>query len=331
MREITYHEAITEAIDQEMARDSRVIVMGEDVGPQGGVFGTSRGLYDKYGQERVLDTPISENSFVGCAIGASMTGLRPIVEVMYIDFITLAMDQIINQAAKARYMFGGRVDVPVVIRTQGGAGKGNAGHHSQSLEVFFCHIPGLKVIMPSTPYDAKGLLKSAIRDNNAVVFIEHKLLYNTKGEVPKKDYTIDLGKAEIKRKGSDITIVAVSYMVLKAMEAAKELEKEGISCEIIDPGTLSPLDKDTIVSSVKKTGNIIIVHESAVNAGTGAYISQVIGEDVFDWLDGPVTILGGLNCPIPYSSKLEEAVIPSAGSIKEKVKKLLNNPKGENK
>ncbi|MES0341896.1 MAG: alpha-ketoacid dehydrogenase subunit beta, partial [Candidatus Humimicrobiaceae bacterium] len=285
---MTFSRAIARALDEEMDRDSRVMVMGEDIGPQGGVFGTSRGLYEKYGCDRVMDTPISENSFVGAAVGAAMTGLRPVVEIMYIDFITLAMDQIINQAAKLRYMFGGKVKVPLVVRTQGGAGKGNAGHHSQSLEVFFCHIPGLKVVMPSNPSDARGLLKASIREDNAVVFIEHKLLYNIEGEVPLEEGIIELGKADIKRKGNDITIVAVSYMALEALEAAEELEKENINCEVIDPRTLSPLDKDMIISSVKKTGKLLIVHESAKKAGTGAYIAAEVGVDVFDYLDHPI-------------------------------------------
>ena len=323
-RKITFSQAITEALDEEMARDPKVVVMGEDIGPQGGVFGTSRGLFDKYGCDRVMDTPISENSFVGCAVGAAITGLRPVVEIMYIDFITLAMDQIINQAAKVRYMYGGKVKVPLVVRTQGGAGKGNAGHHSQSLEVFFCHIPGLKVVMPSTPHDAKGLLKSSIRENNTVVFIEHKLLYNTEGEIPPGENIVELGKADIKRKGTDITIVAVSYMVLKALEAAGELEKEWISCEVIDPRTLSPLDTGTIIESVKKTGRLLVIHESAVRAGTGAYIAAEIGNSVFDYLDHPIEILGGLNSPIPYAHVLEDAVIPQVKDIKERVKKILN-------
>jgi len=320
---ITYADSISAALDEEMARDSSIIVMGEDIGLQGGVFGTSRGLYRKYGVSRVMDTPISENSFVGCATGAAITGLRPVVEIMYIDFITLAMDQIINQAAKLRYMFGGKVKVPIVIRTQGGAGKGNAAHHSQSFEVFFCHIPGLKVVMPSTPYDAKGLLKSAIRDDNAVVFIEHKLLYSTEGIVPTSDYLVELGKADIKRGGSDITIVAVSYMVIKALLAAEKLKKQGISCEVIDPRSLYPLDRKTIVLSVKKTNNILVVHESCSRAGTGSYILQTIMGEIFDWLDSPPQILGGLDSPIPYSHVLEEAVIPGEDEIVERVRKIL--------
>jgi len=317
----TYSEAIAAAIDIEMEKDPSIIVMGEDIGPQGGVFGTTRGLYDKYGCGRIIDTPISENSFVGAAVGAAMTGLRPIAEIMYIDFITLAADQIINQAAKVRYMYGGKVKVPMVIRTQGGAGKGNAGHHSQSFEVLFCHIPGLKVVMPSTPSDAAGLLMSSIADDNAVIFIEHKLLYNTEGTVSYE--TIPLGKADIKRTGDHITIVAVSHMVIKALEAAGKLKGQGISCEVIDPMTLSPLDTATIAGSVKKTGNLLIVHESVKAAGTGAYIAAEVENEVFDYLDAPIGILGAKFCPIPYAHPLESEVIPQTEDIIEKVKTIL--------
>ena len=323
-KKITYSKAIVEALDEEMTRDPKVLIMGEDIGPQGGVFGTTSGLFDKYGCDRILDTPISENSFVGCAVGAAITGLRPVVEIMYIDFIALAMDQIINQAAKVRYMYGGKVKVPLVVRTQGGAGKGNAGHHSQSLEVLFCHIPGLKVVMPSTPHDAKGLLKASIREDNAVIFIEHKLLYNTEGKISPGENIIELGKADIKRKGTDITMVAVSFMVIKALEVAEELKKEGISCEVIDPRTLSPLDTETIIESVKKTGKLLVIHESAARAGTGAYISAEVGNSLFDYLDHPIEILGGLDSPIPYSHVLEKAVIPQVDEIKERAKKILN-------
>ncbi|MCG2790142.1 MAG: alpha-ketoacid dehydrogenase subunit beta [Actinomycetia bacterium] len=311
-------------MDEEMALDNKIILMGEDIGPQGGVFGTSRGLYEKYGSSRVMDTPISENSFVGAAVGAAITGLRPIVEIMYIDFITLAMDQIINQAAKIKYMFGGKAKVPLVIRTQGGGGKGNASHHSQSLELFFCHIPGLKVVMPSTPYDAKGLLKSSIRDDNTVIFIEHKLLYKEQGMVPDSDYIIDLGDADIKKKGEDITIVATSYIVHKTLSAAKILEGEGISCEVIDPRSLYPLDTETIISSVKKTNNLLIVHESCTRAGTGAYLLKELIAYIFDYLDSPPAVLGGLESPIPYSYVLESAVIPGEEKIIDSVKKIVN-------
>ena len=242
---------------------------------------------------------------------------------MYMDFITLAMDQIINQAAKIKYMFGGKARVPLVIRTQGGGGKGNASRHSQSLEVFFCHVPGLKVVMPSTPYDAKGLLKSSIKDDNAVVFIEHKLLYNKQGYVPEENYTVELGKADVKRDGRDITIVAVSYMVNKALSAADNLENQGISCEVIDPRTLYPLDITTIAKSVKKTNNLLIVHESCSRAGTGAFILKEILPEVFDWLDSPPAVLGGFESPIPYCHVLESSVIPDEGKIVDYVRMVL--------
>jgi pyruvate/2-oxoglutarate/acetoin dehydrogenase E1 component len=320
---VTYWEAIRDGLDEEMRLDSKIILLGEDIGLQGGVFGTSRELYKKYGLSRVMDTPISENSFVGAAIGAAITGLRPVVEIMYIDFITLAMDQIVNQAAKIKYMFGGKAKVPIVIRTQGGAGKGNASHHSQSLEVFFCHIPGLKVVMPSTPYDAKGLLKSSIKDDNAVIFIEHKLLYNMQGAVPDSDYMVELGKADIKKEGEHITIVALSYMVHKAILAANILGSEGISCEVIDPRSLYPLDIQTIALSVKKTNHLLIVHESCSRAGTGAYILKEVLPYIFDWLDSPPEVLGGLESPIPYSYVLESAVIPSEEKIADSVRQIL--------
>jgi len=324
MKEITYAEAINEALDEEMARDDKVIVMGEDVGLYGGVWRTSVGLQKKYGTKRVIDTPISENSFVGCAIGAAITGLRPVVEVMYIDFITLALDQIINQAAKLRYMFGGKVKVPIVIKTTGGAGKGNAAHHSQSLESLFCHIPGLKVVMPSTPSDAKGLMKSSIREDNPVIFIEHKLLYPKKEEIDSTQELIPIGKAKIVKMGSDITIVATSNMLYKAIDAADVLEKEfNISSEIIDPRTVSPIDFKTIIGSVKKTNNALIVHESNKKAGIGAYIASCITEEAFDWLDSAPSVIGGLDCPIPYSYVLEDAVIPSENQIVTKVKEQL--------
>lgn len=324
MREITYAQAINEALDEEMARDNSVIVMGEDVGLYGGVWRTSIGLQQKYGAKRVIDTPISENSFVGCAIGAAITGLRPVVEVMYIDFITLALDQIINQAAKLRYMFGGKVKVPIVIKTTGGAGRGNAAHHSQSLESLFCHIPGLKVVMPATPKDAKGLMKSAIREDNPVIFIEHKLLYPKKESIGEEELLIPLGKAKIVKEGNNITLIATSNMLYKALDASRILERDfNISCEIIDPRTLSPIDFDIIINSVKKTSNAVIVHESNKKAGIGSYIASQIMEEAFDWLDSPVSVIGGLDCPIPYSYVLEEAVIPSEKQIINKVKEVL--------
>ena len=260
-RELSYRDALNEALHEEMARDPAVCFLGEDVGRYGGVLQVSRGLYDRFGPKRVRDTPISEAGFTGIAVGAAMTGLRPVVEVMYIDFGALAMDQIVNQAAKARYMFGGKARVPLVMRTQGGGGRGNAAQHSQSLEMWYVHTPGLIVVQPSTPYDAKGLLKSAIRDDNPVIFIEHKLLYNTTGPVPDDEYLIPLGLADIKRAGKDVTIVATSRMVLFALEAAEKLAADGIDAEVIDPRSLKPLDLPAIVRSVEKTGRLVVVNE----------------------------------------------------------------------
>ncbi|MCL5986900.1 MAG: alpha-ketoacid dehydrogenase subunit beta [Actinobacteria bacterium] len=321
--ELTYAAAIATAIDEEMARDSDVFMFGEDVGLQGGVFRTSEGLQKKYGASRVLDTPISEGALAGLAVGAAITGLRPIVEIMYIDFITIAMDQIVNQAAKIKYMFGGKVKVPLVLLTQGGAGRGNAGHHSQSFESWFVHVPGLKVVQPSNAYDAKGLMKTAIRDDNAVIFISHKLLFNTKSDIPEAEYLIPFGKANLVREGEDITIIATSNMVSKALEAADILAQSNVYAEVIDPRTLYPLDMEAICSSIKKTSNVVIVHESARRAGIGAEISSRIVQDAFDLLDAPVEIIGGLDTPIPYSQALEFEVIPSVEKIVNVVKRML--------
>jgi len=324
MSEKTYAEAIKEALFEEMNKDNRIIVMGEDVGLQGGVFGATRGLLEQFGSERVRETPISEGSFVGCAIGAAITGLKPVVEIMYIDFITLALDQIINQAAKIKYMFGGKAEVPIVIRTQGGGGRGNAGQHSQSLESLFIHIPGLKVIMPSTPYDAKGLLKSSLMDNNPIIFIEHKLLYSLKGDVPEKEYYIPIGKAEVKREGKDITIIATSYLLHKVIGLADKLkENEGIDIEIIDPRTLKPFDYDTVINSIKKTGKLLIVHEACRTGGIGAEISSRIVEQAFDHLDAPIKIVASKDSPIPYSKVLEDAIIPSEEDIENAIKEII--------
>ncbi|MCL5073339.1 MAG: alpha-ketoacid dehydrogenase subunit beta [Actinobacteria bacterium] len=326
MREKTYAEAIREALFEEMNKDDRIIIMGEDVGLQGGVFGATRGLFEQFGSERVRETPISEGSFVGCAIGAAVTGLKPVVEIMYIDFITLALDQIINQAAKIKYMFGGKAKVPIIVRTQGGGGRGNAGQHSQSLESLFIHIPGLKVIMPSTPYDAKGLLKSSLRDNNPIIFIEHKLLYSLKGDVPEDEYYIPIGKAEVKRKGNDVTIIATSYMLHKVIGLSDKLKKnEGIDIEIIDPRTLNPFDYDMVISSIKKTGKLLIVHEACRTGGIGSEISSRIVEQAFDHLDAPIKIVAGKDSPIPYSKVLEDAVLPSEEDIEKAIKEIIKN------
>ena len=323
MRELEYREAIKEAVIEEMDRDKGVFLIGEDIGVYGGAFRAYKGLLDKYGPERVINTPISEIGIVGAAVGAALTGQRPIAEMMFVDFTTLAMDQIVNQAAKIRYMTGDSLNVPMVLRTQGGAGRGVAAQHSQSLEAWFYHVPGLKVVMPATSYDVKGLLKTAIRDDNPVIFIEHKMIYLLKGEVPEEEYTIPFGEADIKREGSDITIVAYSNMLFKSLEAAKELEKDGISCEVVDPRTLVPLDIDTIVDSVKKTGRLVVVTEACKRGSVASDISAKVTEKAFDWLDAPVKIVAGLNTPIPYNSTLEQASIPHSKDIIAAVKDIV--------
>lgn len=323
IREISYRDAINEALREEMERDPSVCIFGEDVGRYGGPFQVTKGLFERFGEWRVRDTPISEEGFTGMAVGAAMTGLRPVVEIMYNDFITLAMDQIINQAAKARYMFGGKARVPMVIRTQGGAGRGNAAQHSQSLEMWFIHIPGLIVIQPSTPYDAKGLLKSAIRNDNPVIFIEHKLLYITTGPVPEEEYLIPIGVADIKRAGDDVTIVATSRMVHFALQAASELEKEGIQAEVIDPRTLKPLDIETIIRSVKKTGRLVVVNEGHLTGGFTAEVAAHVQRGAFDWLDAPIMQVATEDVPIPYNRHLEWEAMPSIGDIINAVKSVV--------
>lgn len=322
MREIEYREALREALIEEMDRDDKVFLIGEDIGVYGGAFRVTKGLLDRYGPERVISTPISEAAIIGAGIGAALTGYRPVAEIMFIDFITLAMDQVVNQAAKIRYMTGDSLNVPLVIRTQGGAGRGIAAQHSQSLEAWFYHIPGLKVVMPSTPYDAKGLLKTAIRDDHPVVFIEHKMVYLNKGPVPEEEYLIPFGKADIKKEGSDVTIFATSNMVLKSLEAAEELEKEDISCEVIDPRTLVPLDEETLINSVKKTNHLVIVYEACERGGMGSDVCAIVVEKAFDYLDAPVKRVAGLNTPIPYNSTLEQACIPHKENIIKAVKEL---------
>jgi 2-oxoisovalerate dehydrogenase E1 component len=323
MKKIRYGEALNEALREEMLRDEKVFLMGEDIGIYGGAYQVSKGLYKEFGSERVIDTPISEAAIAGAAAGAAMTGLRPIAELMYIDFSTIATDQIINIAAKNRFMFGGKSTVPVVYRTQGGAGRGIAEHHSQSLEALYEHVPGIFVVMPSTPFDAKGLLKTSIRDNNPIMFIEHKMLYNTQGEVPEAEYTVPLGVADIKRAGTDVTIIAYSRMVFFALNAAEELAKENINAEVIDPRTLKPLDTKTIIDSVKKTNKAIVVHEGYKTCGIGAEIIAQIMENAFDYLDAPVLRVAGEDVPIPMSPVLEEAAIPSKEKIIKAVKKII--------
>jgi pyruvate dehydrogenase E1 component beta subunit len=323
MREIEYREAIREAVIEEMDKDKSVFLIGEDIGVYGGAFRAYKGLLEKYGPERVVNTPISEIGIVGAGVGAALTGQRPITELMFIDFTTLAMDQIVNQAAKIKYMTGDSLNVPMVIRTQGGAGRGVAAQHSQSLEAWFYHVPGLKVVMPATAYDVKGLLKTAIRDDDPVVFLEHKMIYLIKGEVPEEEYTIPFGEADIKREGDDITVVAYSNMLFKSLEAARELEKDGISCEVVDPRTLVPLDIETIVESVKKTGRLVVVTEACKRGSVASDISAKVIEKAFDWLDAPVKIVAGLNTPIPYNSTLEQASIPHTKDIVAAVKDII--------
>jgi 2-oxoisovalerate dehydrogenase E1 component len=322
-REMTVVEALNAALHQEMGRDDRVFLMGEDVGLIGGIFGVSRGLRERFGEERVRDTPISEPSFVGMGVGAAVAGMRPIVEIQIWDFIAMTMDQVVNQAAKIRYMLGGRATVPLVIRGPQGGGIRLAAQHSQSLEAWFIHVPGLVVVAPSTPYDAKGLLTSAIRDDNPVIFLEHKMLYPTKGEVPEGEYLIPLGKADVKRRGSDVTVVATQMMVQRALGAAQDLEQDGISIEVIDPRTLVPLDEEAILESVGKTHRLVIVHEAVKRGGFGAEVAALVTERALDELDAPIVRLGARNVPMPYNDKLEQATIPSRDDIAAAVRSLL--------
>ena len=323
MRKITYRDALREALREEMRKDASVFILGEDVGRYwGGAFKVTDGLAEEFGDERVRDTPISESAIIGTAVGAAITGMRPVAEIMFGDLTALAMDQIANQAAKISYMFGNQAKCPLVIRTPFGAGVNIASHHSQSLEAWFMHVPGLHVAVPSTPYDAKGLLKTAIRGNNPVFFCEHKLLYPIEGEVPEEEYTIPFGVADVKREGADVTIVATLYMVHKALNAAKELEKEGISVEVVDPRTLTPLDKQSIIKSVKKTGRILIVSEDCKTAGVSAEIAAVVAEEALDFLDAPVKRLAEPDTPIPFSPPLEQYVIPNEKTIVKAVKEI---------
>jgi len=315
-REITYLEAVREAIIQEMRRDPEVFLMGEDVGVYGGAFGVSRGMLEEFGPERIRETPISEAAIAGAATGAALMGLRPIMEIMFMDFVTISMNQLVNQAAKIRFMFGGKASIPLVVRAPAGSGTGAAAQHCQSLEALFMNVPGIKVVAPSTPYEVKGLLIASIRDNNPVVFMEHKLLYRTAGPVPEDLYAIPLSQAEVKRVGRDLTIVAYSIMVPRALEAAEQLAAEGIEIEVVDPRTLKPLDEETIVQSVCKTGRVLIVHEAPVTGGVGGEIAAVIAaSEAFDYLDAPIHRLAGLNVPIPYNRTLERAAVPQVEDI----------------
>ncbi|TAJ24451.1 MAG: pyruvate dehydrogenase complex E1 component subunit beta [Nitrospirae bacterium] len=320
---ISYRDALNQAMREEMRRDDRVFLIGEEVGHYQGAFKVSKGFVEEFGPQRVLDTPITEAGFTGLAIGAAMAGLHPIVELMTFNFGILALDQIVNNAAKIRYMSGGQLSVPIVIRGPGSAAHQLGAQHSQSLEAWFCHVPGLKVMAPATPYDAKGLLKSAIRDPNPIIFIEAQLLYGTKGEVGEGDYTIPIGKAEVKRQGQDVTIVAYSKMLLVALEAAEDLAREGIDVEIVDPRTLKPLDVEAVVASVKKTGRLVIVEEGWRFAGLGAQIADSVYERAFDYLDGPIVRVTGADVPMPYTRSLEDAAIPDRVRVMAAVRQIL--------
>ncbi|MDA9460259.1 Acetoin dehydrogenase E1 component beta-subunit [Enterococcus mundtii 3F] len=324
MREITYAEAVKEALSEAMRENEDVFMLGEDIGIYGGAFGVTRGMVEEFGEERIRSTPISESAIAGAAVGSAMTGMRPIFEIQFSDFITIALDQIVNQAAKIRYMYGGKARIPLVMRTPGGSGTGAAAQHSQSLENWTAHIPGLKVIQPATAYDAKGLLHAAIEDDNPVMFYEHKLCYRTTSDVPAEKYTIPIGVADIKEVGTDITVVATGIMVHKAIEAAKILKEKKISIEVVDPRTLVPLDKKTITNSVMKTGRAVVVTESVKRSGFSAELASVIAEsESFDFLDAPIVRLAGAEIPMPYHPELEKKAVPQVADIVEACEKLM--------
>ncbi len=321
-RELTFGQAIREALAEEMRRDPRVLIMGEDVAEAGTAFKVLTGLVDEFGKDRVIDTPISEAGITGLALGAAMTGLRPVVDIMFGDFITLTMDQMVNQAAKVHYMSGGKLKAPLVMRTTLGATRRSAAQHSQSLHAWFSHVPGLMVVVPSTPYDAKGLLKTAIREDNPVAFFEDKMMYRLKGPVPEEDYTIPFGVADIKRAGTDITIVATSSMVQVALSAAEALEQMGISAEVIDPRTMFPLDKEMLIASAKKTSRAIVVDEGYERYGVTAELAAAIAEGAFYYLDAPVKRMGAMDVPIPFSPVLEDQTVPTVASVTELARTL---------
>lgn len=323
MKKITYSQAIRDAMSTRMREDKNVLLFGEDVGPFGGCFGVSQGMHEEFGEMRVRDTPISEGAIIGCAIGASATGLRPIAELMFIDFLTVGMDMLANQAAKMRYMFGGKIKLPMVVRVPCGAGTQAAAQHSQSLEAWVTHVPGLKVAYPSTAKDAYGLMLTAIDDDNPVIFVEHKVLYAKKGEVEENRKPIPFGVADVKKEGKDVTIIATGRMVHEALSAAIKLSKEGIEAEVIDPRTLYPFDKETVFNSIKKTNRAVVVTEETKRGGFGGEISAVISEEVFDYLDAPVARIGTYNVPIPFAPKLESYVIPNSDKIITAVKGLF--------
>jgi len=323
MREITYGEAACEAISEEMEKDNRIFYMGEDVGRFGGAYGTTKGLWEMFGDERVKDTPMSEAAIIGFALGAAITGMRPIAEIMFCDLLCLAMDQIVNQVAKIHYMFGGKVKVPLVIRVPFGGLRRAAAQHSQHLEAWFLHTPGLKIVVPSTPYDVKGLLKAAIRENNPVMCFEHILLYQTKGRVPEGEYTVPIGKADVKREGKDITVISYSFMLHRCLSVAEKLYKEGIDVEVIDLRSLYPLDMETVIASVKKTNKVAIVHQASLTGGVGAEVGMRITEAAFDYLDAPVKRICARDVPVPFSPVLEDFVVPTEERIEEEIKKMV--------
>ena len=326
MPEMTYAQALNQALREEMLRDPSVFVMGEDVavwGERGGVFGVTRGLVDEFGPRRVRDTPISEGGIVGLAVGAALTGMRPVVELMYVDFITLAMEPLVNQAAKLRYMFGGQAKVPLVVRSNVGASGGKAAQHSQSLESWFAHVPGLKVALPGSPADAMGMLKVAIRDDNPVIFLEHKLLYFQKGEVPDGEHLVPFGRAVVRRRGPHITVVAMQVMMQRALEVADRMAVEGIELEVIDPRTLAPLDIETVYESVRRTGRLLVCHEAPERGGWAADVAAMVTQVCFDHLDAPPARVCGANVPIPYSTPLEDAVLPGAAEIERAARELI--------
>jgi pyruvate/2-oxoglutarate/acetoin dehydrogenase E1 component len=323
MRKLTYREALREALREEMQRDPAVFLLGEDIAEFGGSYKVTEGLLAEFGPERVRNTPISEAAIVGAALGAALMGMRPVAEIMYVDFMSIAMDQIVNQAAKVKYMFGGKARVPLVIRTQGGAGRSSGAQHAQSLEAWFVHVPGLKVVMPSTPADAKGLLKSAIRDDNAVIFIEHKLLYAVQGEVPEGEYLVPLGVAEVKRPGRDVTVVATSRMVQVALAVADRLAADGVEVEVVDPRTLAPLDEATILASVRKTHRLVVAQEAAPRCSVASEIAAVVAEQALDELDAPIVRVTARPAPVPFAPVLEQHVIPNEDRLLGAIRAVL--------
>jgi len=320
---ITFREALRQALREEMQRDDKVFLLGEDIGKLGGCFRVTQGLLKEFGEKRVIDTPLSESAIAGACVGASLVGMRPVGEIMFADEMTIAMDQVVNNAAKVRYLYGGRKSAPLVIRTPHGAGTGAGPHHTQSLEAWFVHVPGLVVVMPSTPYDAKGLLKSSIRSDNPVIFFEHKMLYPLKGEVPEGEYLVPLGKADIKREGKDVTVVATGAMVHRTLKVASNLTKKGISVEVVDPRTLRPLDKETILNSVEKTKKVVVVEEACKTGGFGAEIVAICAEEAFDFLQAPVKRVAAPDTPVPANRLLEDLFVPSEKKIEDTITSLF--------